>query len=374
MSETKIEDLLEDTPIIGKELKKERKTGIIGYLKQKRDWIIYSILAFITFLGVYIRTLNISKLKDVTTGTWTLGPDLDPFLFLRWAKYIVEHGSLMVIDTMRNVPLGYNTASEMKLLSYIIAWLFKFMSFFYKEVTVTYAAIWFPVIMFALTTIAFFLFARKIFYKESKKIRNIIALIATTFFIVIPSLLPRTIAGIPEKEPAGFFFMFMAFYLFLESITSEKITRGLIFGGLAGIFTGLLALIWGGVSFVFMTIAGAILFAFLIGKINKKRFYFFSLWMLAFLITMVPFSTRYSFNNLITSISTTLVFMVFFILLIDFILFKINIFNFRDKIKIKLPKPIVSMVLAGIDQPLQNLSSYPFLMLFYCLKVLNLSF
>jgi len=36
--------------------------------------------------------------------------------------------------------------------------------------------------------------------------KNIIALIATAFFVVIPSLLPRTIAGIPEKESAAFFF------------------------------------------------------------------------------------------------------------------------------------------------------------------------
>jgi len=58
-----------------------RKEKVINFLKKKKDWVYYLILSFIVFIGVYIRTRNIPKLKDITTGTWTLGPDLDPFLF-----------------------------------------------------------------------------------------------------------------------------------------------------------------------------------------------------------------------------------------------------------------------------------------------------
>src|SRR3990167_8217333 len=75
------------------------------FLEKNKNLVTYVILAFITFVGVYIRTRNISKLTDVTTGTWTLGPDLDPFLFLRWANEIVANGSLAPIDIMRYVPL-----------------------------------------------------------------------------------------------------------------------------------------------------------------------------------------------------------------------------------------------------------------------------
>ena len=136
-----------------------RKKEIVSFLKQKKEWLTYVFLAFIVFIGVFIRTRNIPGLKDVTTGTWTLAPDLDPFLFLRWAEYIVEHGKLMAVDSMRYVPVGSDTAFEMKLLSYMIAWFYHFLAFFNKEITVTYAAIWFPVVMFGLTAIAFFLFA-----------------------------------------------------------------------------------------------------------------------------------------------------------------------------------------------------------------------
>ncbi|MBU2562386.1 MAG: hypothetical protein KKF68_01875 [Nanoarchaeota archaeon] len=325
-----------------------RKEKLIDFLKKKKDWVFYIILSFILFINVYIRTRNISKLKDITTGTWTLGPDLDPFLFLRWAEYIVEHGSLMTQDMMRYVPLGYNTAAEMKLLSYMIAWFYHVVSFFSREMTVTYAAILFPVAMSILTAIAFFLFARKIFYKETSIIKNITALLATGFFILIPSLLPRTIAGIPEKESAGFFFIFVAFYLFLEACTAKTIKKSVIFGSLAGISTGLLALIWGGVTFVFMTIAGTVLFSFLLGKVNKQIFYGFVAWVPSFIIMMVPFSTRYDFSTIIASTSTGLVFMMLFILLIDFALFRKNVFNIKNKIKIKIPEQVISFIISII--------------------------
>jgi len=257
---------------ISKDELNERKDKLINFLKEKKEWIYLLVLAFLIFISAYIRTRNIPLLKDITTGTWTLGPDLDPFLFLRWTKYIIENGSLMSLDPMRYVPLGYDTAGEMVLLPYMMAWFYKFLAFFSNEVTVTYSAILFPVFMFGLAVIAFFLFSRKIFDKEGKQTRNIIALIATTFFILIPSLLPRTIAGIPEKEAASFFFLFIAFYFFLEAISSKNLKKGLTFGILAGISTGLLALIWGGVLFVFFTIPAAVLLSFLFGKIKEKEF------------------------------------------------------------------------------------------------------
>lgn len=334
-----------------------RKEKVIEFLKEKKEWAFYLALGFIVFLSVYIRTLNIPKLKDITTGTWTLGPDLDPFLFLRWAKYIVEHGKLFVIDSMRNVPLSeicsgatcnpISTASEMKLLPYMIAWFYHVLAFFSKDVTVTYAAIIFPAFMFGLTAIAFFLFARKIFYKETKITRNLIALVATSFFIVVPSLLPRTIAGIPEKESAAFFFMFLAFYLFIEAFTSNKMKRALTFGIFAGISTGLMGLIWGGVIFIFFTIPPTVLVSFIIGKIKRKELLIYSCWMFTSFIVMMPFSTRYSIKNLIMSTSTGLAIGVFFIIGASIFIMKSKWLNKLRK-KTKLPKEVFAMIVSVI--------------------------
>ena len=346
---------LEKEGSVSKDIEK-RKKQVINFFKKSGNWIYYAVLTVILFLSAFIRTRNLPRLKDITTGTWTLAPDLDPFLFLRWAQYIAQQGKLFLLDPMRYAPLIHicsgatcdpiNTNGEMKLLSYMIAYVYKFLVLFDHNITVTYAAVIFPVIMAVLTGIAFFLFARKLFYKEDKRVANIIALVATLFFVLMPSLLPRTIAGDIDKECAAFFFIFMAFYLFLEAYTSEKFRKGVICSLLAGIMTGILALVWGGILLVFVAIAAVVFFVFLIGKINGKRFLFYSLWLIGALMIMVPFSTRYTFDILLTSSSTALAFMVFFILGVDFLIFKKKIFNLDKKIKIKLPKPVLSLIIS----------------------------
>src|SRR3989338_2160681 len=112
----------------------ERKKKILSFLKVKYNWIAYAALALLVWFAIWLRTLPMKirpetgkpGLWDITTNNWTLGPDLDPFLFLRWAKYIILHGSLMANDTLRYVPLGFNVRAELTPLVYMIAWFHKF--------------------------------------------------------------------------------------------------------------------------------------------------------------------------------------------------------------------------------------------------------
>ena len=151
------------------------------FFKKKYSWTSYVVLAFIVFLSIKIRTLPLSGLKDITTGTWTLGPDLDPFLFLRWAKYIIAHGSLMVNDTFRYVPLGYNTKGELILLPYLIAWFHKFASFLGFSGSVEQSAVLFSVFFFALTVISFFLLVRKMFVSNLGELKAKMLLVGENF-------------------------------------------------------------------------------------------------------------------------------------------------------------------------------------------------
>ena len=82
-------------------------------LYYKKDRLVfYPLLAWIGWMSVRIRMLPTAinpstgkpGLWDITRDHWTLGPDLDPFLFLRWTKDIVAHGVLSSIDMMRYVP------------------------------------------------------------------------------------------------------------------------------------------------------------------------------------------------------------------------------------------------------------------------------
>ena len=162
-------------------LLRERKEKVIKFLKTRYNWITYAFLAIIVFIAVRIRTRNLPLLKDITTGTWTLGPDLDPFFFLRLAEYIIKNGSLFAVDMMRYVPIGFDMRGEYVLHPYLMAWFHKIAIIFGSE-SVTQSAVIYPVFMFALTVIAFFLFTRKIFVDSLGELKaNIIALISSFF-------------------------------------------------------------------------------------------------------------------------------------------------------------------------------------------------
>jgi len=329
----------------------ERKKKVFDFFKKTNIWVlVFLIIAII--LGVYIRSLPMTDhggnpgLWDITTNTWTLGPDLDPFLFLRYAKTIVENGSLPKIDMMRNVPLGFNTGSELQMVSYMIVLTYHFVNIF-GDYSIDFAGAFMPVLLFALTIVAFFLFVREIFARknsEDKNIKaNLIAIISTFFMIVIPAFLSRTIAGIPEKESVAFFFMFLSFYLFLKAWKTEKLKFAIILGTLAGISTALMGLTWGGVSYIYITIAAACFFAFILNKMHKKEAIIYSCWLFVSLFITLLFTERFSLKGLLTSLDTGLAFLLLFAVVIHIIIWRLNLTK-RYLEKIKLPKNITSLI------------------------------
>lgn len=157
MDEQKIEEVKVDE----KEKIEEKKQKAFEFLKKTNVWVvIFLIIALI--LGIYIRSLPMMDhtkgiptftefifspfqvysgtpgLWDVTTKSWALGPDLDPWLFLRSAREITTNGALPKIDKMRNVPLGFDNSIETQLLPYMIFWTYKFFHVFNSNATIDF--------------------------------------------------------------------------------------------------------------------------------------------------------------------------------------------------------------------------------------------
>ena len=327
----------------------ERRGKVFSYLKSNYEWLTYLCLAIITYLAVKIRTNNLAGLKDITTNDWTLGPDLDPFLFLRWAKEIVANGSLAAIDFMRSAPLGFETKQELLLHPYLIVWFHKLASIFGSD-SVTHSAVLFPAFMFGLTVIAFFFFVRKAFAKNlGNKKASVIALIASFFLSVVPSLVPRTIAGIPEKESAAFLFLFLGFYFFISAWQAKSAKGRISLAIAAGIASAMMSLIWGGYIFLFLTISLSTFFAFIFYQVDKSKFSVYITWLLTAFIIMPLVSSRYYPINLIVSIITGIAIVVAFILILHMILFKTRIRNYLERGKIaRIPKPVISIIIGII--------------------------
>ncbi len=327
------------------ELIKQRKKKLFSFFSKNYSWISYVVLAVLVWSAVKVRTSNLGGLKDITTGGWTLGPDLDPFLFLRWTQYIVEYGSMMVHDAMRYVPLGFNPAQELVLHSHMIAW-FHYIAVFFGVDSVTHSAVLYPAFMFGFAMIAFFLFTKKVFAKSLGEMQaSIIAIVSTFFLSVFTVLLPRTIAGIPEKEAGALPFMFLAFYFFLVAWDAKRKYPGYVFGILAGISTGVMSLIWGGHIYVYSTIAAAVFIAFIFGKIDRNKTMVYGLWLFFAIGSLLFFSERFSFSGLVGSVFTGGAILVFGIIIIDMVLFKTSIKNRVNKTFLgKLPHFVSSLM------------------------------
>jgi len=336
----------------------ERKEKIVSFFKVKYNWIAYIVLAILVWFAVWLRTLPMKirpetghpGLWDITTNNWTLGPDLDPFLFLRWAKDIILHGSLMANDTLRYVPLGFNVRAELTPLVYMIAWFHKFAAAIGLSSSVEQSAVIFPVFMFALTVIAFFLLSRKIFIEQLGEVKaNVISIIASFFLIVIPSLLPRTIAGIPEKESAAFLFFFLTFYFFICAWRGKSRISQISFALLAGLMTAMMAGVWGGFIFVFVTLGLALFMAFILGQFNKNRLIASIVWIISSMVIMNLLSTRYYILGLFNSTAILIPFVTIVIASIDMLIFETSIKRYFDKpILSKLPRQINSIIIIGV--------------------------
>lgn len=326
-----------------KELIELRKKRILGLFKRNLSLVAILLVLIIALYSFSVRTINVPGLKDVTTGNYTLGPDLDPFLFLRWAKYIAEHGSLMKIDYLRYYPLGFDTSKETLVLPYLISYLYKIMHFLNNTVTVEFAAIMYPAYFFFLAVLAFFLFVRRLFVNETEIKRNLIALIATSFFIVMPSLVHRTVAGIPEKEAGGIFFLFLSLYFFMVSLQSKTKIGALIAGILLGISTGLLGMVWGAVTFIFLGIGLSMIVGFMFDITKEKDHIAYLAWIATSSILLGGFTTKYGgFLGLLTSTTSVAAYLTAGTMIFDFFFTRYLYKRFENKIK--LPKRVVVII------------------------------
>ncbi len=334
-----MDDINKEEQIIQK-----RKEKIINFIKS--SWIYYILLAILVWIVIRIRTLNLPGLRDVTTNNWTLGPDLDPFLFLRWAKEIVENGSLFLIDTMRYVPLGFNVQEELVLHTYLIAWFHKIAILFGSK-SIEQSTVLYPAFIFGLTVIAFFFLVREIFIDDlGKNKSSIIALLSSFFLSVLPSLIPRTVAGIPEKEASGFLFLFLAFFFFITAWKSKTNTPRYIYALFSTVSTIIMALVWGGFIYIYLTISLATLFAFILGQVNKERIIIYSIWLLVSIGSISLLTNRYSFIGFFTSTTTGTSAIVLAIMILDYILEIPRVKQYIDSTKIsKLPRQIKPIVI-----------------------------
>jgi len=304
------------------------------------------ILLWLIFATGFVRTQNFSGLKDVSTGDWTLGPDLDPFLYLRHATEISK-GTLQNPDIMRGAPLGSKNYAYSNLMPWAIFFIYKALSLI-MTTSITYAAIITPVIFSVLATFFFFLFVRTLFtFKFSEKKATLAAIIATVFYIFNASMIHRTTGGIPEIESLGMVWFWLAFFFFILAWKQESIQKRISYGALAGLFTGLMTWTWGGFRYIYMTFVLASLLTFLFQSEMKKNFTIFFSWVIPALI-IAMFREGGLFPILRSLNDTGFAAAVLFIMLIDIGINRKEVKSYFRWGREKFSRSLYSIIIAGI--------------------------
>jgi len=255
----------------------------------------------ILLIGLYVRTRNLKWLH----GKYLLG--LDPYCFYRYAGYILEHGKLMAVDTLRYVPLGYKPLPSDIFFSYVLAYSYKLIA--WTGLNRMTFHVWYPVIAGLIGFVFFFFFVREIF-------GNKVAIVSTALLAVIPTYIYRTGAGFADHEALAFVWLFASLLLFVKAWKSERLLRYISLAVGSGIIAGLMVLTWGGYKFLLVTISAFMILMLLFSKLEERHLLIYASWLATIALFLylrlgINFVKAYEFLLLVFAGLACLIYFVF---------------------------------------------------------------
>jgi len=329
--------------------------------KQMIKWGIIILFVLLLIGGIWLRTLNISFLKDETTGKH-LPLALDPFYFLRISRTLVS-GGLPDYDAMRYPSLNVGFSHEV--MPKIVALMWRVNSIFNKNVTLEYINVISPVIFFALGLVVFFF----LIYLLTKS--KTTALVSCIFLTVIPMYLYRTMAGFSDHESigmVGFFLVFLCYALALNFMNKQRNSgntlKFVLYALLVAFVSAFSVASWGGgARFIFMIIPlSFVLFWFIkfqnlkedIGSFSKKVLNNFILFYLIWFVFTILFSMLYGYTfsdmlgKYVLSSGSMLALGMLLFLIVDYVLILLIKKEIIKDIRIRKFRAFASIILGAV--------------------------
>jgi len=216
------------------------ETELQKVLREQKSQISQQITATSNFFK--------SKLQDDTGQTYLLA--IDPYFWMRHSKNILENGHAG--DEIKNgvpwnnhmvAPRGRAVIYDMFHANFE-AFLFKFFSFFNKNINLMAVVFYVPVLISALAVIPTFFITRKL-------VGNIGGIIAAIVVAIHPSFLTRTVGGFADTDAYNVMFPLFIAWLFLEALDSKNTKNTIILSSIGGLLIGFYSFTWGGWWYIF---------------------------------------------------------------------------------------------------------------------------
>lgn len=292
----------------------------------------FIVFLFAISLGFLIRTANFYSLRDDVL-------ELDPWVFLRYARDVVETGRVRDVDCMRAFPncFGLKEVGLEVFTSYVVAGVYFVGKLFFPGMTVELAAQIYPPIFMLFISLFFFIFVRLVV--GSWKVAGVSVLLLN----VVPGFVFRTIAGFSDKEAFAMSMLFCSFVLFFvarKCSRSGKVFLSMLLFVLSGLCGGVLAFTWGGYQFLVYPIVFYFLFRVLfdskVGVDFVRLVFELSFFMGSLSVSLFVLKSG-SFNPFVET------YFLFFLVGLFASIFKMSLAGFERKMPINL----FSFVLAG---------------------------
>ncbi|MHA1472392.1 MAG: STT3 domain-containing protein [Promethearchaeota archaeon] len=202
----------------------------------------FNIIFFIALFLVVVLAIVI-RLSPLTSGSYLIKA-FDPWIQYYNADYLSTHTIFEYFnwhDIKSWFPEGYNRGNLRPGLTFTVVGIYQLVNSIGIPLTLYDIAYFFPAFMGGASVFAIYLVGKETLDRRC-------GLIAAFFLAFNPGFMQRTTAGFFDNETIGVFAAFMIFYFFIKTVRTGKFYHSI----LGGLFSGYLALSWGGYNFVFL--------------------------------------------------------------------------------------------------------------------------
>ena len=201
------------------------------------NFVFFLALFLVVCLAIFIR------LSPLSLGNYLIKA-FDPWIQYYNAEYLSTHSIFEYFnwhDFKSWFPEGYNRGNLRPGLTFTVVTIYQIVNSLGIPISLYDICYFFPAIMGGMSVYAIYLVGKETLDRRC-------GLIAAFFLAFNPGFMQRTTAGFFDNETIGVFAALMTFYFFIKTVRTGKFYHAI----LGGIFSGYLALSWGGFNFVLL--------------------------------------------------------------------------------------------------------------------------
>ena len=217
--------------------------------------VFFLALFLVVFLAILIR------LSPIISGNYLIKA-FDPWIQYYNAEYLSTHSVFEYFnwhDIKSWFPEGFSRGTLRPGLTFTVVAIYQAFNFIGIPISLYDICYFFPAIMGGASVFAIYLVGKEALDRRC-------GLVAAFFLAFNPGFMQRTTAGFFDNETIGVFAALMAFYFFIKTVRTGKFYHSV----LGGIFSGYLALSWGGFNFVFLILPIIVAIMILLKKYDSN--------------------------------------------------------------------------------------------------------